>query len=147
LISGASAAETTINMADELSDRFPYRARLKLLPLAGEQPQSVLLGVFAGLQQEMVKLGQLKSYPHLTDPNHYKCLYLATQGNFRRLSTLLHDSFRIALVRGDNNMTISDFAEAAEDLAFCNNPNYFRMSPRQITCELKAQAKRLKKTT
>jgi len=147
LISGSSEAEATINMADELSDRFPYRARLKLLPLAGEQPKSVLLGVLAGLQREMVNLGQLISYPHLTDPKHYKCLYLSTQGNFRRLSTLLHDSFRIALVRGDNTMKISDFAEAADDLEFCNNPNCFRMSSSQINTALKAHAELLKKTT
>jgi hypothetical protein len=146
LISGASDAENTINMTKELSHRFPYRARLELLPLAEEQPKSVLLGVLAGLQQEMIKLGQLKSYPHLTDPNHYKCLYLATQGNFRLLSNLLHDSFRIALIRGDQTMTINDFAEAADDLEFCKNPNYFRMSSSQISSALKAQVKRLKET-
>ncbi|MNF85179.1 hypothetical protein D3C84_675660 [compost metagenome] len=143
LVSGALAAETTINMADELSDRFPYRARLELLPLAEEQPKSVLLGVLAGLQQEMVRLGQLKSYPHLTDPNNYKRLYLATQGNFRRLSDLLHDAFRSVLLRGDSIMTINDFAEAADCLHFCNNPNYFRIPSSQLNNALKTQAKQL----
>ncbi|MFJ2693974.1 TniB family NTP-binding protein [Pseudomonas sp. NPDC087336] len=143
LVSGASGAEATINMADELSDRFPYRARLELLPLAEEQPKSVLLGVLAGLQHEMIRLGQLKSYPHLTDPNNYKCLYLATQGNFRRLSDLLHDAFRNVLLRGDSIMTIDDFAEAAEYLSFCNNPNYFRMTPNQLNNALKMKAKQL----
>lgn len=142
LISGASGAEKTINMAGELSDRFPYRARLETLPLAEKEPKSILLGVLAGLQQEMIKLGQLKSYPHLTDPIHYKSLYLATEGNFRRLSNLLHDSFRIALMRGDHTMTIDDFAQAADDLAFCRNPNYFRMNSRQLNSELKNKAKK-----
>lgn len=147
LICGGAGAETTINMAEELSDRFPYRARLELLPLAEEQPKSVLMGVLAGLEKEMIRIGQLETYVHLTDPNIYKRLYLATQGNFRRLSNLLHDSFRIALLRGDKSMTISDFAEAADHLYFCNNPNFFRMHSNLLNSALKAQAKPLSKTT
>lgn len=146
LISGSSDAEATISRVQELSDRFPYRARLKSLPLAEEQTKPVLLGVLAGLQREMVRLGQLKSYPHLTDPNHYKAIYLATQGNFRRLSNLLHDSFRIALIRGDHTLTITDFANAADDLTFCCSPNYFRMSSKQLNSTLKAQPNRLSET-
>ncbi|MFW0755914.1 TniB family NTP-binding protein [Pseudomonas sp. H11T01] len=145
LISGSPGAESTINTIQELSDRFPYRARLKTLPLAEEQTKPVLLGVLAGLQREIVRLGSLKSYPHLTDPNHYKAIYLATQGNFRRLSNLLHDSFRLALIRGDFILTISDFANAADDLAFCCSPNYFRMNSQQLNKELKAKANQLLK--
>jgi len=139
LISGSPTAEATINTVQELSDRFPYRARLQWLPLAEEAAIPALLGVLAALQQEMIRLGCLTDYIHLTDPNPYKAIYLATQGNFRRLSNLLHDSFRIALLRGDYSLTINDFAEAADDLVFCSSPNHFRMTPKELNSKLKAQ--------
>lgn len=141
LISGSSTAEDTINTVEELSDRFPYRAKLQLLPLAEETSAPALSGVLAGLQKEMIRLGKLKNYIYLTDPNPYKTIFLATQGNFRRLSNLLHDSFRIALLRGDYSLTMNDFAEAAEDLAFCCNPNPFRMKPNELTSALNAKPK------
>ncbi|MNU79448.1 hypothetical protein D3C71_690620 [compost metagenome] len=143
LISGSPTAETTISAVEELSDRFPYRGRLKPMPLAEEASTPVLLGVLASLQQELIRLGHLKSYIHLTDPNHYKAIYLSTNGNFRRLSNLLHDSFRIALLRGDSTLKLSDFAEAADDLAFCCHPNYFRLSSSQLSRALNAQSKKL----
>lgn len=146
LISGSPAAEATINTVQELSDRFPYRARLKPLPMAEESSTPALLGVLAGLQQEIIRLGQLESYIHLTDPKPYKAIYLATRGNFRKLSNLLHDSFRIALIRGDHTLTIDDFAEAAADLTFCCCPNYFRMTSKQLTKSLKALSDKLKQT-
>jgi hypothetical protein len=139
LISGSATAEATINTVQELSDRFPYRARLQWLPLAEEAAKPALLGVLAALQHEMIRLGCLTDYIHLTDPNPYKAIYLATQGNFRRLSNLLHDSLRIALLRGDYSLTMNDFAEAAEDLAFCCNPNPFRMKPNELTNALNAK--------
>ncbi|WP_223543843.1 TniB family NTP-binding protein [Pseudomonas sp. BF-B-28] len=145
LLSGTTASETTINMAEELSDRFPYRARLEPLPMIEKSSASAFLGVVARLQQEMIRLGCLRSYIHLTDHNHYTSIYLATQGNFRRLSDLLHDSFRIALLRGDHSLTIDDFADAADDLAFCCRPNYFRMTPRQLNSALKVPTIKLKK--
>jgi len=145
LISGSPAAESTITMVQELSDRFPYRARLQTMSMADESSTPVLLGVLAGLQQEMIRLGHLKDYTHLTDPTPYKAIYLATQGNFRRLSNLLHDSFRIALLRGDHTLKISDLAEASEDLAFCCSPNYFHMKPNQLNNALKAQTNKLYK--
>lgn len=138
LISGSSVAESTINTVQELSDRFPYRARLQRMPLADETSTSVLLGVLSGLQHEIIKLGNLKEYIHLTDSNHYKAIYLATQGNFRKLSDLLHDSFKIALTRADHTLKLTDFAEAAEDLYFCSSPNYFRMTPTQLNKFLQA---------
>lgn len=139
LVSGSGKAETLINMVQELSDRFPYRAHLKPLTLADDESNPVLLGVLAGLQKEMINLGSLSSYPHLTDPNPYKSIYLATQGNFRRLSNLLHDTFNIALIRGDHTLSMTDFAEAADDLAFCCSPNYFRMAPKEINAVLKSK--------
>lgn len=145
LISGSPAAESTINTVHELSDRFPYRARLNPMPMAEEATTSVFLGVLAGLQEEMIRLGHLKNYTHLTDPNPYKAIYLATQGNFRRLSNLLHDSFRIALLRGDYSLRISDFAEAAADLTFCSSPNYFLMTPQELNYTLKDKAKRIRR--
>lgn len=144
LISGSSGAESTINTVDELSDRFPYRARLNPLPMTEEATTSIFLGVLAGLQEEMIRLGHLKNYTHLTDPTPYKAIYLATRGNFRRLSDLLHDSFRIALLRGDYSLRISDFAEAAADLNFCNNPNYFLKTPQQLNHTLKEEAKKIR---
>jgi len=146
LISGTNSAETTLNTVKELSDRFPYRARLQLMPMSEEAGKPALLGVLAGLEKEMIRLGKLKDYIHLTDTNHYKSIYLATHGNFRQLSNLLHDSFRISLLRGDYCLTVSDFSEAADDLAFCCNPNYFRMTPSQLNHALKAQAKKLKES-
>lgn len=142
LISGTDTAEATIITAEELSDRFPYRARLQPLPMDEVTGTPALPGVLAALQKEIIRLGRLKDYVHLTDPNPYKAIYLATRGNFRRLSNLLHDSFRIALLRGDYSWTISDFAVAADDLAFCCNPNYFRMTPHQLNSELKHQTKK-----
>jgi hypothetical protein len=139
LVSGSGEAESLINMVQELSDRFPYRAHLKSLPFAEEQNKPVLLGILAGLQKEMISLGDLKSYPHLTDPNHYKSIYLATQGNFRRLSNLLHDTFYIALTRGDHTLSMTDFANAADDLTFCCSPNYFRMTSQQLNIALKSK--------
>ncbi|MFL1524375.1 TniB family NTP-binding protein [Pseudomonas sp. O230] len=147
LVSGSPQAEKLINQVQELSDRFPYRANLKPLPLAEEQPTSVLLGVIAGLQQEMIRLGKLTKYPHLSDPNHYKAVYMATQGNFRRLSNLLHDTFSIALTRGDHTLSIDDFSRAADDLSFCCNPNYFRMPPKQLNNAIKAKINRSSETT
>ncbi|WP_454834586.1 TniB family NTP-binding protein [Pseudomonas lini] len=143
LISGSPTAEATINTVQELSDRFPYRARLQSMPMAEEADTPALLGVLAALQKETIRLGKLKNYIHLTDPTPYKAIYLATQGNFRRLSNLLHDSFRIALLRGDYSLTINDFAEAADDLAFCCSPNHFRMTPNQLNSTLKGQTKRI----
>lgn len=136
LLSGSPAAEKTIDAIQELSDRFPYRARLNLMSLSEEN--SVLLGVLSNIQKEMIRLGDLKAYIHLTDPEHYLAIYLSTKGNFRKLSDLLHDSFRIALVRGDHSLTRSDFAEAADDLSFCCSPNYFRMSFKQLNSSLKS---------
>jgi hypothetical protein len=143
IVSGSTGAEATINIVQELSDRFPYRARLKILPLAEDHSNPVLLGILAGLQLEMIRLGELKNHISLTEPYHYKAIYLATQGNFRRLSILLHDSFKIALIRGDHTLTISDFANAADDLEFCCSPNYFRMTSHQVNNALKARASRL----
>ncbi|WP_223506512.1 TniB family NTP-binding protein [Pseudomonas sp. GL-RE-29] len=143
LISGSDTAEATINTVQELSDRFPYRARLQWLPLAEESGTPTLLGVLAALQQEVIRLGCLTDYIHLTDPNPYKAIYLATEGNFRRLSNLLHDSFRIALLRGDHSLTINDFAEAADDLAFCCTPNHFRMTPKQLNSTLKSKTNKI----
>ncbi|WP_390956646.1 TniB family NTP-binding protein [Pseudomonas moorei] len=145
LISGTSGAESTINTVQELSDRFPYRARLKTLSMAGKKSSSILLGVLSALQKEMIRLGELDNYIHLTDPKHYMAIYLATSGNFRNLSNLLHDSFQITLLRGDHTLKISDFAEAADDLAFCCTPNYFRMTAAQLTSCLKENSKRSKK--
>lgn len=139
LVSGSLKAENLINGVQELSDRFPYRAHLKVLPLAEEYSDSTLLGVLAGLQQEMIRLGKLTQYPHLTDPHHYKAMYMATQGNFRRLSNLLHDTFSIALTRGDYTLSMDDFSLAADDLAFCCNPNYFRMPLRQLNNAIKTK--------
>jgi len=146
LISGSSSAEETIDLVEELSDRFPYRAKLQPLPMADKASTSVLLGVLAGLEKEMIKLGHLKEYTHLTDPTPYKAIYLATRGNFRRLSDLLHDSFEIALLRGDYTLKISDFAEAAADLAFCCCPNYFLMSHYQLNFALKFQTNKSSET-
>lgn len=141
LVSGSHDAEGLINTVQELSDRFPYRAHLKSLPLDDEQNKPVLIGILAGLQKEMIILGDLKSYPHLTDPNQYKSIYLATQGNFRRLSNLLHDTFHIALTRGDHTLSMTDFAKAADDLTFCCSPNYFRMTSRELNTALKSPKK------
>ncbi|QXH74793.1 TniB family NTP-binding protein [Pseudomonas atacamensis] len=134
LLSGSPAAENTIDAVQELSDRFPYRARLSPMPLSADN--SVLLGVLSNLQKEMIRLGNLQNYIHLTDPKPYLAIYLSTRGNFRKLSDLLHDSFRIALLRGDHSLIQSDFAEAADDLAFCCSPNYFRMSLKKLNSKL-----------
>lgn len=143
LLSGTPAGETIVNMIQELSDRFPYRAKLKILPIAEETSSSSFAGVLSGLQKELIRLGQLKTFIHLTDPNHYIAIYLSTQGNFRKLSNLLHDGFRISLLRGDHTLTLNDFAEAADDLAFCCNPNYFRMSTNQLKSALKSNSNKI----
>ncbi len=139
LLSGTSAGETIVNMIQELSDRFPYRAKLKILPITEETSSSSFIGILSGLQKELIRLGDLQKFIHLTDPNHYIAVYLPTQGNFRKLSNLLHDGFRISLLRGDHTLTLNDFAEAADDLAFCCSPNYFRMSPAQLKIALKSK--------
>ncbi len=139
LLSGTSSAEETINTAQELSDRFPYRARLEPMLMAKENSPSVLTGVLSSLEKEIIRLGDLQRYIHLTDPNHYLAIYLSTRGNFRRLSDLLHDSFKISLERGDRTLNLNDFAEAADDLAFCCSPNYFRMTSKQLNTALRHQ--------
>lgn len=139
LLSGTSSAEETINTAQELSDRFPYRAKLAPMLIAKENSPSILTGVLTSLQKELIRLGDLQSYIHLTDPNHYLAIYLSTRGNFRRLGDLLHDSFKISLERGDNTLHLDDLAEAADDLAFCCSPNYFRMTSKQLHAALKNQ--------
>jgi hypothetical protein len=133
LISGAMKITTIVNSVPELSSRYPYRAFLKELDYCNEAEAPIFLSVLAGLEKEMIRLGNLERYVHLTDPKLYKAVFLATNGNFRALSNLLNGSFKIALQRDDKTLVIGDFIEAGNDLYISQQQgNPFEMSIKQL---------------
>lgn len=140
LLSGSTKITGIVNSVSELSGRYAYRATLKELDYCNEFDAPVFLSVLAGLEKEMIRIGELDHYVHLTDPKLYKAMFLATNGNFRALSCMLNDSFKIALIRGDNTLRIGDFIEAYEDLHISethNNP--FEMSFEELESTLSQQ--------
>ena len=137
LLSGSIKITTIVDNVAELSGRYPYRATLKELDFGTVSDAPIFLSVLAGLEKEMILLGSLKRYLHLTDPLLYKAVFLATNGNFRALSNLLNDSFKIALLRGDGTFIIEDLIEACEDLHFSQNyGNPFEMSATELDARL-----------
>jgi hypothetical protein len=129
LLSGSTKITTIVNSVAELSGRYPYRATVRELDYCNEFDAPIFLSVLAGLEKEMIRIGELVDYIHLTDLKLYKAMRLATKGNFRALSDLLNDSFKIALTRGDNTLKIGDFIEAYEDLHLSEaGENPFEMS-------------------
>lgn len=137
LISGLEKISAIINSIPELSGRYAYRAIIEELNYCNAAEAPIFLSVLAGLQKEMIRLGNLEKYVHLTDPKLYKVVFLATSGNFRVLSNLLNDSFKIALERGDNTLVIADFIAACNDLYFSQlHGNPFNMSIKELDSRL-----------
>ncbi|HCF6118223.1 TPA: TniB family NTP-binding protein [Pseudomonas aeruginosa] len=133
LLSGSETILTIVNSVPELSSRYPYRATLREHEYCPEADAPIFLSILAGLEKEMIRLGKLEHYIHLTDPKLYRAIYLATHGNFRALSDLLNDSFKIALVRDDKILKTEDFIEAYADLhASEHNDNPFQKSAKEI---------------
>jgi ABC-type nitrate/sulfonate/bicarbonate transport system ATPase subunit len=140
LLSGLEKISTIINSIPELSGRYSYRAVIEELNYCNAAEAPIFLSVLAGLQKEMIRLGNLEKYIHLTDPKLYKAIFLATGGNFRVLSTLLNDSFKISLERGDNTMMIADLIAACNDLYFIQlHGNPFSMSVKELDSRLAAR--------
>ena len=140
LISGLDKIIAIINSIPELSGRYSYRAVIEELAYCNAAEAPIFLSVLAGLQREMIRLGNLEKYVHLTDPKLYKAVFLATGGNFRVLSDLLNDSFRIALERDDKTLVIADFIEACNDLYFSQlHGNPFNMSVKELDSRLAAR--------
>jgi len=140
LLSGSMKISTIVDSVPELSGRYSYRATLKELNLANDADAPTFLGILSGLESEMIRLGGLNKYVHLTDPKLYKAMFLATNGNFRALSVLLNDSFERALLRGNKTLDIEDFIEAWWDLhtdKLYENP--FRMSTKELDSKLATQ--------
>ncbi|HVI42281.1 MAG TPA: TniB family NTP-binding protein [Anaerovoracaceae bacterium] len=142
LVSGSTKILPIVNGVDELSGRFGYRATLKELDYCNEAESPIFLSILAGLQREMISLGKLENYVHLTDQKMYKAIFLATHGNFRLLSYLLNDSFKITLQRDDKSLTTIDFAEACNDLHLCKqHGNPFEMSIKELNDKLNPKLK------
>ncbi|QTD31737.1 TniB family NTP-binding protein [Pseudomonas fluorescens] len=140
LISGSMKINTIVNSVSELSSRYPYRAILKELAYYENAEAPIFLSILAGLEREMIQLGNLVNYVHLTDPKLYKAVFLATNGNFRSLSNLLNNSFKNSLQRDDKTLLLSDFIEACNDLHFSQlQGNPFEMSATQLNSVLSAQ--------
>ncbi|MGL6242794.1 TniB family NTP-binding protein [Pseudomonas sp.] len=145
LISGSGKITAIVNSVSELSGRYAYRAIIEELDYCNAAEAPIFLSVLAGLQREMIRLGNLEKYVHLTDPKLYKAVFLATSGNFRLLSNLLNDSFKIALERGDKTLVIADFIEACNDLYFSQlHGNPFNMSVRELDSKLAARLEQKK---
>ncbi|MHC8376169.1 TniB family NTP-binding protein [Pseudomonas sp. MDT1-16] len=120
LLSGIPTLEDIVDDNEQLSQRYPYRARLKNLTYQRNslEIESEWTIVLAKLSSAMIELGELTDYIFLSDEYFALATYIYCAGNMRGLRFILNGAFKRALTRGDHSLTCEDFAKAADEIIF-----------------------------
>ncbi|WP_422403060.1 TniB family NTP-binding protein [Pseudomonas sp. GZD-209] len=118
LIAGEPDCEKIIDIRAALSDRFPYRARLKPFTISTEEDLNDFNRLIRAFASEIQNNMGFTAMPHLTGKKEILALFALTNGNLRRLSIILWESCRMALIRNDQTLTVSDFSRTASKINF-----------------------------
>ena len=137
LLVGLTTIEKLIDTIAELSDRYPYRARLRYFNFTDKAATAQFRKVLQLIEEKVIEPAGFFERTSLTQEVPFKAICLATDGNFRHLNVLLTDTLTLALERADNTLTLDDFAVAADDLHFCQPNNPFRLSSADLSAALK----------
>jgi hypothetical protein len=103
ILVGEPNCEAIITSHEQLSRRYPYRARL--FNLAYDNDFKFLL---AGLLGKMVQIGELQDQSFLSDELTARRMYVYSGGNLEALRILLFEAFLSALTRNRNSLSIED---------------------------------------
>ncbi|PCR96083.1 hypothetical protein CP336_13865 [Pseudomonas fluorescens] len=132
MLAGLPEIETLIDTIAELSDRYPYRARLSYFNFINKRAVAQFRKILELIDLNVIEVAGFTERVTLVQDLLFKAICLSTNGNFRHLNILLNDSLKHALQREDNKLTQEDFACAAEDLHFCRPRNPFRLSSQEL---------------
>jgi hypothetical protein len=132
LLCGLPTMEKLIDSIEELSDRYPYRARLRYFDFMDEAATAQFHKLLAAIEHKVIEPAGFTERVVLSQATTFKAICLATSGNLRHLNTLLNDSLTPALLRVDNTFTLEDLAGAIDFHDFCRTPNPFRLSAAEL---------------
>lgn len=120
LLSGIPSLEAIVDDNEQLSQRYPYRARLQNLKYHQNRldVESEWTMVLAKFSVAMCELGELNDYIFLSDEHFALATYVYSAGNMRGLRYILNGAFKKSLTRGDRTLTCEDFAKAADEIVF-----------------------------
>ena len=138
-LAGLPDMEELIDKVGELSDRYPYRARLWYFDFTDRAATAQFHKMLEAIEHKVIEPADFAERVFLTHETTFKAICLATSGNLRHLHTLLNDSLTPALARADNALTLGDFARAADDLDFCRALNPFRLSVAELNAAWRKQ--------
>ncbi|MGH8387847.1 MAG: TniB family NTP-binding protein [Pseudomonas sp.] len=144
LLIGDPDCEAIINERSALSDRFPYRARLRPFSLATPEGWNEYTRVLRAFATELKTTMGFKDIPAVTDEKMVLAFYLQTEGNFRALANTLCAALANALQRDDRLLLLSDFVIAAKQVKTSKliTLNPFEMSTSALKKSLADAAKR-----
>lgn len=139
LLAGLSETEKLIDAVSELSDRYPYRARLRYFDFTDRAATAQFHKLIEAIEHNVIEPAGFTERLTLTHETTFKAICLATSGNLRHLNTLLNDSLTPALSREDNTFLLEDLACAADFHDFCPQQNPFRLSVTELNAAWRKQ--------
>ncbi|MFV0934110.1 ATP-binding protein [Pseudomonas jessenii] len=139
LLAGLPKIEELIETVEELSDRYPYRARLRYFDFTDKAATAQFRKLIEAIEHNVIEPAGFDERVVLTQEYIFKAICLETSGNLRHLNTLLNDSLTPALSRADNTFTLEDFACAADLHDFCPPQNPFRLSATELNAAWRKQ--------
>lgn len=119
MLAGLPTIEELIDTVEELSDRYPYRTRLRYFDFTDRAATAQFHKFIEMVEHKVIAPAGFIERVVLTQEHTFKAICLATSGNLRHLNTLLNDSLTHALSRVANTFTLEDFAYAADFHDFC----------------------------
>ncbi|MFD2642666.1 ATP-binding protein [Pseudomonas japonica] len=139
LLVGLPTVEKLIDEISELSDRYPYRARLRYFDIGNDAAKAQFRKLIEAIENKVIDPAGFSERIALSQAMPFNAICLATAGNLRHLNMLLNDALTIALEREDNKFTLEDFAQAADDLDFCRASNPFRLSGEALSAQMRKE--------
>lgn len=148
LLVGEPECEVIISQCTALSDRFPYRARLRPFSLSTPEGWNEYSRVLRAYATELTTTMGFNDIPALTDDKMVLAFYVLTEGNFRALANTLCAALANSLQRADDQLLLSDFVIAAKQVktSKLTTLNPFEMSTSALKKSLAGAVKRQERT-
>jgi len=115
LLVGTPVVWQLVDQVEELSERYPFRAKLQDFDFPTEENGYVFTQVLLSYQEILAKELGVTGI-NFSDPKILRAIYVSTQGNFRRVRNLLCIAVQQTYERGSKILTIEDFSFATRTL-------------------------------
>lgn len=139
LLAGLPKIEQLIDTIEELSDRYPYRARLRYFDFTDRASTAQFHKLIEAIEHNVIEPAGFTERVVLTQETTFKAICLATSGNLRHLNILLNDSLTPVVSRADSKFALEDLACAADFHDFCGAQNPFRLSDKELNAAWRKQ--------